>query len=100
MSKGFVSLEDAEVTSSLKVCCREMARLVKENIVKVKVGRLRTKSTIDGGPSYYEIYSVVLVKIEEDEEIMSCEFCNKSLTDKEVYIRIDYMEKKDGRGDG
>ena len=88
---SFIPLDEADVESNIKVCCEGMGKALKDDVVKIKIGRLRKKSTIGGGPDYYEIYQVSANKGED--ELDTCEFCGKPFTDKIMYVTINYRRK-------
>ena len=51
------------------------------------VGKLKTKSTIGGGPSYFEKYELFF------ENVDKCDHCGKDITGKQHYLVITYKEK-------
>ena len=90
---SFIPLDKAEVKYSLKVCCKDMAEAVRDSVIKVESSILRKKSTVNGGPSFYELYNVVVSK--DGNEVFTCKFCGKPITDKNFFITINYEEKNE-----
>ena len=87
MGYGFISTEEADISSDVKVCCKEFAEDLKNKTKKMIVGKLKTKSTIDGGPSYFEKYELFF------ENVDKCDHCGKDITGKQHYLVIIYKEK-------
>lgn len=88
MSK-LVDLKDATIEPDLKVCCKDMAEDIRTHKLIVYKDKFKRMSTIDGGPSYYEVYTAKL--LEGDAEVITCVHCGKDIVDHHGRLTIKYL---------